>query len=600
VRATDAGGNFSAYSSIATATTQAAQPPTAPTNLAATAVSSSQINLAWTASTGGNGGVTGYRVERCQGAGCSSFAQVGTTAGTNYGDTGLTASTSYSYRVRAADAVGNLSAYSGTASAITQGATSLPPLAYVQGNNAVPQSPQTSVSVTYNAAQTGGNLNVVVIGWYNTTSHVASVTDTAGNVYTLAAGPTTQAQAGTQSLYYAANISAAAAGNRVTVAMDSPAPYPDVRIAEYAGVDPSNPIDAGADGTGTGSVSATAAFTTTHAYDLIVGANYVTSHTTAAGGGFTSRVITVPDGSILEDRVVTATGTYSAQAYISQGSWVMDAVAFRGGVPGADTTPPTVSVTAPSAGATLSGTVTFTATASATGSSGLGGVQFQVDGLNVGPADTTAPFSLNFNTAQFANGTHTITAYAWNGAHVVTTSAPLSVTFSNSNPGNPAQTGWWSGTFPWPLVSIHLNLLSDGRVLAWDHFAIGNPIPQVWDPVTSSFTAVQTNDSDNLFCSGHVTLADGRLFVPGGEVFVGTGITHDHVGLTSAHIFDPVTNQWTSAASMTYGRWYPNATTMPDGRIFEVAGENGCFNCNATIPEIYDRTTNTWTQISQA
>ena len=55
-------------------------PPTAPTNLSATAASSSQINLSWTASTD-NVGVTGYRVERCQGAGCTTFAQIATPSG---------------------------------------------------------------------------------------------------------------------------------------------------------------------------------------------------------------------------------------------------------------------------------------------------------------------------------------------------------------------------------------------------------------------------------------------------------------------------------------------------------------------------------------
>ena len=52
-------------------------PPTTPAGLAATVVSSSQINLTWTASTD-NVGVTGYRVERCQGASCANFIQVAT------------------------------------------------------------------------------------------------------------------------------------------------------------------------------------------------------------------------------------------------------------------------------------------------------------------------------------------------------------------------------------------------------------------------------------------------------------------------------------------------------------------------------------------
>jgi len=97
-------------------------PPSAPTNLVATASSNSQIGLTWTASTD-NVGVTGYFLERCQGAACTNFTQItgGVTAtGTNFSDSGLGASTSYSYRVRATDAAGNNSSYSNTASATTQ------------------------------------------------------------------------------------------------------------------------------------------------------------------------------------------------------------------------------------------------------------------------------------------------------------------------------------------------------------------------------------------------------------------------------------------------------------------------------------------------
>ena len=101
-------------------------PPTAPSNLTATAASSSQINLAWTASTD-DVGVTGYLVERCQGSGCTGFAQVATVAGTTYNDTGLAAATSYSYRVRATDAAGNLSPYSTIASATTPAPIPSPP-----------------------------------------------------------------------------------------------------------------------------------------------------------------------------------------------------------------------------------------------------------------------------------------------------------------------------------------------------------------------------------------------------------------------------------------------------------------------------------------
>ncbi len=87
-------------------------PPTVPEAVTASAVSSSEIIVNWIASTD-NVGVTGYLVERSQGAGSTAFVYVGTVSGTNYYDTGLLAGTPYTYRVRATDAAGNLSDYSG-------------------------------------------------------------------------------------------------------------------------------------------------------------------------------------------------------------------------------------------------------------------------------------------------------------------------------------------------------------------------------------------------------------------------------------------------------------------------------------------------------
>jgi serine protease AprX len=91
--------------------------PAAPTGLTATAASSSQINLAWTDNANDE---TSFKIERCQGAGCSSFAQIGTAASnaTSFPDTALSANTSYSYRIRASNSGGD-SAYSNTASATT-------------------------------------------------------------------------------------------------------------------------------------------------------------------------------------------------------------------------------------------------------------------------------------------------------------------------------------------------------------------------------------------------------------------------------------------------------------------------------------------------
>lgn len=94
------------------------QPPTTPGSLTGSAISGTQVNLSWTASTD-NIAVTGYVLERCQGAGCSNFAQIATPSGTAYNDSNLLPSTTYSYRIRATDAAGNLSSYSNVATNTT-------------------------------------------------------------------------------------------------------------------------------------------------------------------------------------------------------------------------------------------------------------------------------------------------------------------------------------------------------------------------------------------------------------------------------------------------------------------------------------------------
>ena len=101
-----------------TVTVKDTQAPTVPGGLSATAAGATRVNLAWTASTD-NVAVTGYRVERCTGASCTNFAQIAAPTTISYSNTGLTAGTTYRYRLRAADAAANLSAYSSIASATT-------------------------------------------------------------------------------------------------------------------------------------------------------------------------------------------------------------------------------------------------------------------------------------------------------------------------------------------------------------------------------------------------------------------------------------------------------------------------------------------------
>ena len=225
-------------------------------------------------------------------------------------------------------------------------ATSAPP-AFVQVKAATPQTNQSSVAVTYTGAQTAGNTNIVAIGWNNATSNITSVTDSAGNTYQLAV-PTARGSGVSQAIYYAKNIKAAAAGtNTVTATFNTATPYVDVRALEYSGLDPVNPFDVGASASGTGTSANSGTVTTTAANALIFGAGITTGGFSTAGTNFTTRIITVPDADIAQDRIVTAAGAYSATAPVS-GAWVMQVATFKAaGAAGGDTTPPTAAITAP-------------------------------------------------------------------------------------------------------------------------------------------------------------------------------------------------------------------------------------------------------------
>src|SRR5207253_1206730 len=97
----------------------------------------------------------------------------------------------------------------------------------------------------------------------------------------------------------------------------------------------------------------------------------------------------------------------------------------------ADVTPPTVSITAPAANASVSATTTVTANAS--DNVGVVGVQFKLDGANLGAEDlTSSPYSVSWNTTTASNGSHTLTAVARDAAGNTTTSTGVAVTVSNA------------------------------------------------------------------------------------------------------------------------------------------------------------------------
>src|SRR3989441_6426444 len=98
----------------------------------------------------------------------------------------------------------------------------------------------------------------------------------------------------------------------------------------------------------------------------------------------------------------------------------------------ADVTPPLVSITAPAAGVTVAGTVTVSANAS--DNVGVVGLQFKLDGVNLGAEDTVAPYSVSWNTTLATSGSHSLTAVARDAAGNTATSAAVSVTVDNTPP----------------------------------------------------------------------------------------------------------------------------------------------------------------------
>ena len=201
----------------------------------------------------------------------------------------------------------------------------------VQVAATTPQGQSSSVAVSYARAQIAGNLNIVVVGWNDTTAKASSVSDTRGNVYSLAAAPLKGTRL-TQAIYYATNI--ASGSNTVKVGFSPAAADPDIRIFEYTGLSTASPLDAttGASGTSAnGAVVRTGTVSTTASGELIFAAGITSGGYTNAGTSLTAEVIT-HDGSIGEDETVSQDGTYAASAVLGaygRQNWILQMVTMK-------------------------------------------------------------------------------------------------------------------------------------------------------------------------------------------------------------------------------------------------------------------------------
>jgi IPT/TIG domain len=225
--------------------------------------------------------------------------------------------------------VTNSDSQSGTLpSGYSYNATTGGTISYVQGKSTTLTS-GSSEAIAFSAAQTAGDLNVVAVMWGDATSTVSSVTDSKGNTYALAVGPT-KGTGLTSAIYYAKSI--ASGSNTVTVKFNRTAGYPNVNVLEYSGLDVANPLDVSAGGSGSGTTATSGSAATTSANELIVGAGNPSSVFTSAGSGFSSRMINAY-GGISEDKIVSSTGSYNATATLTSGAWVMQMATFRASAP---------------------------------------------------------------------------------------------------------------------------------------------------------------------------------------------------------------------------------------------------------------------------
>ncbi len=179
---------------------------------------------------------------------------------------------------------------------------------------------------------------------------------------------------------------------------------------------------------------------------------------------------------------------------------------------------------------------------------------------------------------------------------------------------NPARDGNWELLkFDSGVLAVHAALLRTGKVLFFagsgssairfadpnfGNMAKGIFTSVVWDPLAAppnNFSHPTTIMAANgrpfdFFCGGDTSLADGRLLSAGG-----TGHYNPFEGRADATIFDPDSEQWSFAASMHHGRWYPSLIALGDGRILAATGLTEAANNphNETL-ETYSPATNRW------
>ena len=373
-------------------------------------------------------------------------------------------------------------------------------------------------------AQVAGDTNVVIVGWNDATSTIQSVTDTGGNTYKVGAAIVRGAGM-SQAIYYAANIKAAAS-NKVTIVFSQSVSYPDIRILEYGGLDPSVPFDVAASASGSSGTASSGSVTTGTTNELLVGGGTTKSYFSDAGANYTKRVITNPDGDIAEDRVVGA-GTNAATAPLGiAGQWVMQVAAFRPSGGGGGSTTTTAGTTTTSSSTTTTTTVagdpratTGQWTAPVNYGSAAGIMQHSIlipgtskilffeDGAGTYVLDTS---NGSFAAQTAANNLFCAGQTVLADGRIMTLGGDLdgepAAGLPNTNIYNPASNSWATAA---PMNYLRwyptATKLPDGRILATSGTAsnVIQGIPEVYNPAANTWTAVAVGEQPDLLVPVH-------------------------------------------------------------------------------------------------
>ena len=410
--------------------------PTTPTNLSATAISSSQINLSWTASTD-NVGVMGYRVYR-------GGTQIATPTTNSYSDTSLSPSTSYSYTVAAYDAAGNTSAQSASMSATTQ--TSTPTTINGQVGYWSFDSPDISGVTAYDRSGLANNGTLTngpaqILGKIAEALQFDGINDNvnlgAPASLDLSTNFSISAWVKVTAFSSLAGIVGRGGGvNPGTIIIRSGTGGCVANGFTFRINDGSNNAEACAGNKLTGTwyhlVMVVGARGAAGLGGYVNGIKEVSLDTSAVGAinfstdkwyiGFNQRNVEYLNGSVDDVRIYNRV----LSAAEIQNLYNMGSVSTT--TP--DTTPPTVSISAPVSGSTVSGSAVVVST-TASDNVGVAGVQFKLDGVNLGVEDTTSPYSTTWNTTTATNGSRILSATARDAAGNTITSVGVTVTVNN-------------------------------------------------------------------------------------------------------------------------------------------------------------------------